>query len=216
MSLRPPYISILESTVRCGSRTATLTRRDVELFYLLGSAGRCVASTYLADALFPDADAADAENRLHVAVHRFRRRCGEPRVICRDRFGYRTGDGVRCDLDDIEADFRACAGAAGLDDTQLARASDAYARLVASPFVAAAGTSPIGIAIAARVAALLRRLGDCIARDQLRRGRYDSALSFARGAIERDGCDESPLEIFHPRAARRLNARGSDTTVRTP
>jgi DNA-binding SARP family transcriptional activator len=188
------FISIAHGVAHAGNRRVELTRRDVEVIYLLAG-GRCVPSTRLAEALRPDADPADAENSLHVAIHRLRARLADPRSIRRERFGYRLGAHVRCDLQAIASDLQACAGTAPLPEDRRARLNEAYDALSAAPFGANEGSSPVGAAIARRIATVLSEITERIGRHELACGAYARALRLADGVIERDPCDESASEI---------------------
>lgn len=187
-------ISILRGVAEAGGTTIALTQRDRELAFLLPPDGRCVASSRLADALWPEADPADALNSLHVAIHRLRARVGDAGCIRRERFGYRLGAHVTCDLHEIAAKVREWNGRSTLGETQRLWLGDAYERLCASP-PGGGGCSPVSAAIDSRIAELLRTIVERTARHELANGGYERALRLACGAIERDACDESAFEI---------------------
>jgi len=192
---QPVAVSILRGNAVSGATTIALTRRDLELVFLLPSDGRCVAATHLADALWPEADPADALNSLHVAIHRLRERVRDADCIRRERFGYRLGAHVTCDLHEIAAKVRALGDNDSLDEVERLWLSDAYERLSAWPHCGGASPSPVFAAIETRVESLLRAIAERSARHELARGGYDRALQLASVAIERDGCDEAAFEI---------------------
>jgi len=182
-------------TISAGATTRALTRRDLELVFLLPPEGRCVAATRLADALWPEADPAAALNSLHVAIHRLRERAGDPGCIRRERFGYRLGAHVTCDVHEIAAKLRAPRLSGPLDDAERLWLSDAFERLSAWPGGGAAIPSPVSEAIDARIESLLQTILQRSARHELALGGYDRALQLASAAIERDACDEAAFEI---------------------
>jgi DNA-binding SARP family transcriptional activator len=191
----PLSFSILRGIASVGATTIALTRRDLELVFLL-SDGRCVSASRLADAVWPEADPADAVNSLHVAIHRLRQRVGDAHCIRRERFGYRLGAHVTCDLHDMAAGVRAARVTGTLDEAERRWLNDAYEDLSAWPSGGGAGSrSPVFAAIETRVESLLRAIAERSARCELARGGYDRALHLASVAIERDGCDEAAFEI---------------------
>lgn len=187
-------ISILRGTAQTPGGSVALTRRDLELVVLMSADGRCISSHRLADALWPDADPADAENSAYVAVHRLRRRLRDPGCIVRERFGYRLGAHVGCDLHRIESAVEALVRRPLVDEDEKALLDDAYAELSRSPWSPGAGTC-VPAAVEARIARLLHSIDEAAARCDLARGAFARALDRAVRAIERDACDESALEI---------------------
>jgi DNA-binding SARP family transcriptional activator len=192
----PVSISILRGVAQMGATTVALTRRDLELIFILPADGRCVAASRLADALWPEADPADALNSLHVAIHRLRERVRDAGCIRRERFGYRLGVHVTCDLHEIAARLQASRPrGATLDEAERRWMSDAYERLRAWPLTGGTNPSPVSAAIETRVESLLRTIAERTARHELLRGGFERALHLASAAIERDACDEAAFEI---------------------
>jgi DNA-binding SARP family transcriptional activator len=193
-SHEPLLISILRGVAEFAGTTVALTQRDLELVFTLPPDGRCVASATLANALWPEAEPSDALNALHVAVHRLRARVRDAGSIRRERFGYRLGPHVRCDLHEIAAAVRASSARGALGEAERLRLTEAYERLRASQ-PSRGSCSAASAAIEARVSELLRTIVERTARHELANGGYDRALDLATGAIERDACDESAFEI---------------------
>ncbi len=95
-------VRVLCGEVLAREKPVTLSRSELAVLIALARKPRSFSVVELGDLLYPDLDADNAANRLHVYVHRLRQRLGRDAVLA-DATGYRLGSTVDVDLWELYA-----------------------------------------------------------------------------------------------------------------
>jgi DNA-binding SARP family transcriptional activator len=189
------FVEVLTKTIRRGD--AAIDLRDRELALVIALARRREASTRveLGELLWPELDEPAARDALNSCLYRVRQRLGDDAIVWRRSDGYRLHEGVHVDVREIEP------WAAALRQTQRplregerALLGELHARLRRSTLREGEAWEWLE-PLALRVEDLARTVGERLARDAIRDGRYGEALAVARDLIERDPCDETAREL---------------------
>ncbi|GAC1311216.1 MAG: hypothetical protein NVS2B3_10060 [Vulcanimicrobiaceae bacterium] len=95
-------VRVFAGEVRVGGAVQALSRSEFAVLVALARRARCYSAVELGDLLYPELDADNAANRVHVYIHRLRLRLGRD-VVVADDTGYRLGPLVDVDLWDLAA-----------------------------------------------------------------------------------------------------------------
>jgi DNA-binding SARP family transcriptional activator len=143
--------------------------------------------------IWPDDDAARAENLLNIALHRLRKRLGNVAVV-QAPGGYRLGDAVVLDLWEVEALAAQLRGCRPPDLATAVRWVSVAQRVCCGCIRSASDPEFVG-ALERRLHAAACDITDRLARHALAQRRTDLALDLARVTIAFDACDEGAREI---------------------
>jgi DNA-binding SARP family transcriptional activator len=188
----PLAISFLTAEVRLRGAVAELRDSERALLFALAHRPGPISTDALVDSLWPDRDGDAARNAFRVCLHRLRRGLGEMEFIKRTNAGYALCAEAVVDLHALPNPRRSPDRPLEADERVAYRS--AYERLNAgrqARETAGAWFERHALELGDRLDAISRLL----AKDALRRGAGDEALTIAQGLLAEDQTDKEAREM---------------------
>ncbi|MDP8998765.1 MAG: hypothetical protein M3O46_01490 [Myxococcota bacterium] len=190
----PVRVDLLSGRVFANGMPVALSRAELAVILALSLHERGIQRELLAEDLYPGTDATAAGNTLKVNVHRVRRRIGTAKVVQYAGGRYFLGDSVDVELPRIEAEVRSVQRKSELGDDTRDRLERLRQRALDGRPAFVLEWEWFGEA-ERRLIDLARSLTLILARDALRRKRYERAIDLATELVHEDPLDEAAAEI---------------------
>ncbi|MEA2689798.1 MAG: hypothetical protein QOJ39_2374 [Candidatus Eremiobacteraeota bacterium] len=188
-------VQVAAARVRLADETVPLRCREIEIAVALAVQTHPVSAEFLTALLYPERDAADANNMLHVNLYRLRKRLVPGFAIYAER-GFRLGAGVAVDV----VQGRAAVERLSRTDRPLEPAECEAMLRLARGLRAEAPAMLLGCAWFDPVERLARRLGRdltmLLARHTLQHDNLHEAMRIANELTYEDVCDEEAWELL--------------------
>jgi DNA-binding SARP family transcriptional activator len=187
-------IKICEFSAITVDGQVSLTRREAALLAYLFYEKRPVTREAAADALWPDADPADAINSLKALIHRLRRKLRSDDAILLLRSGYCLNPKARIDVDDFERlqDVPAEHERAASTTEMLMAAYGVLARRARAQLSEWEALLPFE----RNIAELERKIGLRLAKRLAISSRYVEAIKVLKDLVRHDPYDEEAQELL--------------------
>ncbi len=190
----PVKLDLLSGRVFLRGVPVAISRAELAVLIALSLNERGVPRETLADELYPHTDAAAAANTLKVNVHRVRRRVGSSDAIRFSGGRYTLGEIVDVELPRIEAELRRLQLDESLPEERCDRLERLRQRILDGRPAFVLEWSWFDD-VEQRLRELGREIALILARDALRKDRYERAIDLATELVQEDPLDEIAAEV---------------------